>query len=145
MFHPLVPLIRNITPNTNICKLLTKKFYNIGPRSSWLPITATPWPWQVTLSEELISEVIKPCQFFTINYYRIVMEHYNIKKCKQLFEYRHLLLLRDIRGLYHKTYYGRNLRFRDKLECLSVYTRLGWKGLPWTNTLAYYRNRKLRP
>jgi hypothetical protein len=26
----------------------------------------------------------------------------------------------------HKTYYGRNLR----LECLSLNTRLGWKGLP---------------
>ncbi len=34
--------------------------------------------------------------------------------------------------------------FRNKLECLSLNTRLGWKGLPGTNTLAYYRNRKLR-
>ncbi len=34
--------------------------------------------------------------------------------------------------------------FRNKLECLSINTRLGWKGLPGTNTLAYYRNRKLR-
>jgi hypothetical protein len=35
--------------------------------------------------------------------------------------------------------------FRNKLECLSLNTRLGWKGLPGTNTLAYYGNRKLRP
>jgi len=35
--------------------------------------------------------------------------------------------------------------FRNKLKCLSQNTRLGWKGLPGTNTLAYYRNRKLRP
>jgi hypothetical protein len=30
-------------------------------------------------------------------------------------------------------------------ECLSINTRLGWKGLPGTNTQAYYRNRKLQP
>ncbi len=35
--------------------------------------------------------------------------------------------------------------FRNKLECLSLNTRLGWKGLPGTNTLPYNRNRKLRP
>jgi hypothetical protein len=35
--------------------------------------------------------------------------------------------------------------FRNKLECLSLNPRLGWKGLPGTNTLAYYRNRKLQP
>jgi hypothetical protein len=35
--------------------------------------------------------------------------------------------------------------FRNKLECLSLITRLGWKGLPGTNTLAYYGNHKLRP
>ncbi len=35
--------------------------------------------------------------------------------------------------------------FRNKLECLSITTRLGWKGLPGTNALAYYGNRKLRP
>ncbi len=34
--------------------------------------------------------------------------------------------------------------FRNKLECLSLNTRLGWKCLG-TNTLAYYGNRKLRP
>jgi hypothetical protein len=28
--------------------------------------------------------------------------------------------------------------FRNKLECLSLNTRLGWKGLPVTKTLAYY-------
>jgi hypothetical protein len=43
------------------------------------------------------------------------------------------------KGLYHKTYY-----FRNKLEFLSLNTRLGWKGLPETDTLAYYGNRKLR-
>ncbi len=32
----------------------------------------------------------------------------------------------------------------NKLECLSLNTRLGWKGLPGANTLAYYGNRKLR-
>ncbi len=26
--------------------------------------------------------------------------------------------------------------FRNKLECLSLNTRLGWKGLPGTNTMA---------
>jgi hypothetical protein len=31
-------------------------------------------------------------------------------------------------------------RFRNKLECLSLNTRPGWKGLPGTNTLAYYGN-----
>ncbi len=35
--------------------------------------------------------------------------------------------------------------FRNKLECLSLNTRLGWEGLPGTNTLAYYGNCKLRP
>jgi len=35
--------------------------------------------------------------------------------------------------------------FCNKLECLSLNTRLGWKGLPRTNTLAYYGNCKLRP
>ncbi len=35
--------------------------------------------------------------------------------------------------------------FPNKLECLSINTRLGWKGMPGTNTQAYYRNRKLRP
>jgi hypothetical protein len=35
--------------------------------------------------------------------------------------------------------------FRNKLECFSLNTRLGWKGLQGTNTLAYYGNRKLRP
>ncbi len=35
--------------------------------------------------------------------------------------------------------------FRNKLEHLSLNTRLGRKGLPGTNTLAYYGNRKLRP
>ncbi len=33
--------------------------------------------------------------------------------------------------------------FRNKLECLSLNIRLGWKGLPGTNTLAYYGNRIL--
>ncbi len=28
--------------------------------------------------------------------------------------------------------------FVKKLECLSLNTRLDWKGLPGTNTLAYY-------
>ncbi len=32
--------------------------------------------------------------------------------------------------------------FRNKLDCLSLSTKLG---LPGTNTLAYYGNRKLRP
>jgi hypothetical protein len=35
--------------------------------------------------------------------------------------------------------------FCNKLEYLSINPRLGWKGLPGTNTLAYYGNRKLRP
>jgi hypothetical protein len=35
--------------------------------------------------------------------------------------------------------------FRNKLECLSLNTRLGWKRSPGKNTLAYYGNRKLRP
>jgi hypothetical protein len=35
--------------------------------------------------------------------------------------------------------------FRNKLECLNLKTRLGWKGLPGTITLAYYGNRKLWP
>jgi hypothetical protein len=30
--------------------------------------------------------------------------------------------------------------FRNKLEHLSLSTRLGWKGLPGTNLQAYYRN-----
>jgi hypothetical protein len=34
--------------------------------------------------------------------------------------------------------------FRNKLDCFSLNIRLGWKGLQGTNTLAYYRNRKLR-
>ncbi len=34
---------------------------------------------------------------------------------------------------------------RNKLECLSLNSRLGCKGFPGTNTLAYYGNRKLRP
>jgi len=35
--------------------------------------------------------------------------------------------------------------FHNKLECLSLNTRLGWKGLPGTNTQTYYEIRKLRP
>jgi hypothetical protein len=35
--------------------------------------------------------------------------------------------------------------FRNKLECLYLNARLGWKGLPGTNALAFYGNRKLRP
>jgi len=35
--------------------------------------------------------------------------------------------------------------FRNKLECLSLNTRLGWKRSPGKNTLAYNGNRKLRP
>ncbi len=35
--------------------------------------------------------------------------------------------------------------FHNKLECLSLNTRLNWKGLQGTNTLAYYRNCKLWP
>ncbi len=35
--------------------------------------------------------------------------------------------------------------FRYELECLSRNTRLGQKGMPGTNTLAYYGNRKLQP
>jgi hypothetical protein len=34
--------------------------------------------------------------------------------------------------------------FHNKLECLSLNIRLGWKGLPGTNIMAYYGNRKLR-
>jgi hypothetical protein len=34
---------------------------------------------------------------------------------------------------------------RNKLVCLTLNTELGWKGLPGTNTLAYYRNHKLQP
>ncbi len=34
--------------------------------------------------------------------------------------------------------------FRNKLECLSLNTRLGCKGLPRTNTLACYGNRKFQ-
>jgi hypothetical protein len=34
--------------------------------------------------------------------------------------------------------------FRNKLECLSLNTRLGLKGLPGTNTRAYYGNHKLK-
>jgi hypothetical protein len=33
----------------------------------------------------------------------------------------------------------------NKLEFLFLNTRLGWKGLPGTNTLAYYGKHKLRP
>jgi hypothetical protein len=35
--------------------------------------------------------------------------------------------------------------FRNKLKHLSHNTKLGWKLLPGTNTLAYYGNHKLRP
>jgi hypothetical protein len=49
------------------------------------------------------------------------------------------------RGLYHKSYFGRNSQFPYKLERVSLNTRLGWKGLPGANTVAYYGNRKLRP
>ncbi len=35
--------------------------------------------------------------------------------------------------------------FRNKLEYLSLNNRVGWKGLPGTNTLAFYVNRKLLP
>jgi hypothetical protein len=34
---------------------------------------------------------------------------------------------------------------RNKLECLSLNTSLGLKGLPGTNTLDFYGNRTLRP
>jgi hypothetical protein len=35
--------------------------------------------------------------------------------------------------------------FCNNLERVSPNTRLGWKGFPETNTLAYYGNRKLPP
>jgi len=35
--------------------------------------------------------------------------------------------------------------FYGRLPALHTNTRLGWKGLPGTNTLARYKNRKLRP
>ncbi len=35
--------------------------------------------------------------------------------------------------------------FHNKLDFLSLNTRLGWKGFSGTNTLAYYGNHKLRP
>ncbi len=35
--------------------------------------------------------------------------------------------------------------FHNKLECLSINARLGWKGLPGTNTLTYCGYRKLQP
>ncbi len=35
--------------------------------------------------------------------------------------------------------------FCNKLECLSINTRLSWIGWPGTNTLTYYGNHKLRP
>jgi hypothetical protein len=35
--------------------------------------------------------------------------------------------------------------FRNKLQFLSLNTRLSWKGFPGTNTLAYNRNSKLQP
>jgi hypothetical protein len=48
-------------------------------------------------------------------------------------------------SLDYKTFYGRNLRiFVMSLECLSLAqalptnNKLGWRGLPETNTLAYY-------
>ncbi len=34
--------------------------------------------------------------------------------------------------------------FLNKLECLSLNTKLGWKRLPGTNTQAYYENHRLR-
>ncbi len=34
--------------------------------------------------------------------------------------------------------------FRNTLECLSLKNRLGWKGLPGTNTLAYFGFHKLQ-
>jgi hypothetical protein len=39
-------------------------------------------------------------------------------------------------GLYHKTHYAVIYGFHNKLECLSINIRLGWKGLTGTNTLA---------
>jgi hypothetical protein len=54
------------------------------------------------------------------------------------------VLLALTRGLYHKLITSIIYGFRNKLECLSLNTRQGWKGLPGTSTLAYYRNRKLR-
>jgi hypothetical protein len=35
--------------------------------------------------------------------------------------------------------------FHNKIVCLTLNTRQGWKGLPGTNSLDYYGNRKLRP
>jgi hypothetical protein len=43
-------------------------------------------------------------------YYLDVYELHIFKNCKQLFEYQHLLLLRDIFGQCYKTFYGRKLR-----------------------------------
>jgi hypothetical protein len=40
--------------------------------------------------------------FYGCSFCQIVMEQHAFKKCKQLFEYQHLLLLRDICGLYYK-------------------------------------------
>ncbi len=65
---------------------------------------------------------------------------------KQLLEYQNSLLLSHIWDhciikRITAIIYG----YHNKLECLSLNARLGWRGLPGTNTLAYYRNRKLWP
>jgi hypothetical protein len=52
-----------------------------------------------------------------------LMEHHALKKIKQLYEYQHLPLLRDTWGLYHKTYYGRNLQ-------ISVISVCPWQAFP---------------
>ncbi len=44
----------------------------------------------------------------------------------------------SIGGPYHKLIAAVIYGFRDKLDCLSQNTRLGWKGLPGTNTLTKF-------
>ncbi len=52
------------------------------------------------------------------HYRQCLMEQHTFKKCKQLFEYQHLLLLRDISGLYYKpmTIVNDDSRVAKKLE-----------------------------
>jgi hypothetical protein len=111
-----------------IRKLRTKKFYNIGPRryfeggcKNWKKI-----------------ESIKKLQILLIQTYPRPWANFEQQdKTWAKFSTPVACIIKLITSVI----YG----FRNKLEHLSLNTRLGWKGLPGTNTLAYYGNHKLRP
>jgi len=105
----------------------------------------------------LLTELSKPCTLSYTNMHKKTEQRENKEVSRRMSHSKHRI-----------TYYTRKFKtkvttsntpgaciiklsttviygFRNKLDRLSPNTRLGLKGLPGINTLAYYGNLKLRP